>query len=135
MPSRTLPEGSSLFGYVLVFDSMAEQVLRMMLRTCCALAEAPSSSGNPCWRVTLRIHRGVRVCQGKPDPETISGSRIFGAGSHSKGAKIRQIAHNRPFLSARLAEDGFGSSGNLLCRVQRTIASSLWRLRSNDVIG
>src|SRR5437667_12463399 len=77
MPSRTLPEGSSLFGYVLVFDSIAEQVLRMMLRTCCALAEAPFSSGNPCRRVTLRIHRGVRACQGKPDPETISGSRNF----------------------------------------------------------
>jgi hypothetical protein len=31
--------------------------------------------------------------------------------------------------------DGSGSSGNLDVRVRRAVASSLWRLRSNDVIG
>ena len=83
MPSRTLPEGSSLFGYVLVFDSIAEQVLRMTLRTCYTFigpslaCETYSRGTRPGRRVTLRIHRGVHACQGKPDPETISGSRNF----------------------------------------------------------
>ena len=85
----------------------------MIPRTCqrftgrASLGETSRGTGHPGQQMALRIHRGVRACLGNSEPRLNIGKlQILELVLTPNGAKIRQIPHNRPLLSTRLAGEG-----------------------------